>query len=119
MPLSTTLRAVVFDLDGLLFNTEELYQDVGGELLRRRGKRFEADLFNAMMGRPPRVSLQIMIDWHGLDATVEQLAAETERCIRRDSRSAAGDDARGRPLLALWKRLAFQRRLPRAADRAS
>ena len=30
-------RAVVFDLDGLMFNTEELYQDVGGELLRRRG----------------------------------------------------------------------------------
>jgi HAD superfamily hydrolase (TIGR01509 family) len=78
MPPSTALRAVVFDLDGLLFNTEELYQDVGSELLRRRGKRFETDLLNAMMGRPPRVSLQIMIDWHGLDATVEQLAAETE-----------------------------------------
>jgi HAD superfamily hydrolase (TIGR01509 family) len=78
MSLSTHLRTVVFDLDGLLFNTEDLYQDVGGELLRRRGKRFEADLLNAMMGRPPRVSLQIMIDWHGLDATVEQLAAETE-----------------------------------------
>lgn len=72
------LRAVVFDLDGLLFNTEELYQDVGGELLRRRGKVFEAELLNAMMGRPPRVSLQIMIDWHGLEATTEQLAAETE-----------------------------------------
>ncbi|MGC3968572.1 MAG: hypothetical protein QM775_14675 [Pirellulales bacterium] len=28
--------AVVFDLDGLMFNTEELYQSVGGELLRRR-----------------------------------------------------------------------------------
>jgi len=78
MPDSTRLRAVVFDLDGLLFNTEDLYQDVGSELLRRRGKRFDAELLNAMMGRPPRVSLQIMIDWHQLDATVEQLAAETE-----------------------------------------
>ena len=28
-----TPRAVVFDLDGLMFNTEELYQDVGAELL--------------------------------------------------------------------------------------
>ncbi len=78
MPESRQLRAVVFDLDGLLFNTEDLYQDVGGELLRRRGKQFDAELLNQMMGRPPRVSLQIMIDWHKLDATVEQLAHETE-----------------------------------------
>jgi HAD superfamily hydrolase (TIGR01509 family) len=71
-------RAVVFDLDGLMFNTEELYQYVGGELLRRRGKTFEADLLDQMMGRPPRVSLQLMIDWHGLDNTPDQLAAESE-----------------------------------------
>ncbi len=70
--------AVVFDLDGLMFNTEELYQDVGGEMLRRRGKLFEPELLDAMMGRPARVSLQIMIDWHSLDATVQELAAETD-----------------------------------------
>ena len=28
------IQATVFDLDGLLVNTEELYQDVGTELLR-------------------------------------------------------------------------------------
>src|SRR5690349_3972014 len=73
------IRAVVFDLDGLLFNTEELYQHVSSEILRRRGKLFETDLLNAMMGRPPRVSLQLMIDYHQLDATVEQLAQETQQ----------------------------------------
>lgn len=72
------LQAVVFDLDGLMFNTEDLYQQVGGEVLRRRGKDFGPDLLDRMMGRPPRVSLQIMIDWHQLDDTVEILSAETE-----------------------------------------
>jgi HAD superfamily hydrolase (TIGR01509 family) len=71
-------QAVVFDLDGLMFNTEELYQDVGSELLRRRGCKFTAELLDAMMGRPNRVALQIMIDWHGLPATVEELARETD-----------------------------------------
>lgn len=71
------IRGVVFDLDGLLVNTEELYQDVGSELLRRRGRSFEPDLLDAMMGRPQQVSLSIMIDWHGLDDTVETLATET------------------------------------------
>ncbi|MBX3411832.1 MAG: HAD-IA family hydrolase [Pirellulales bacterium] len=70
--------AVTFDLDGLLFNTEELYQEVGNELLRRRGKEFTAELLNQMMGRPGRVSLQMMIDYHELDDTVEGLSNETD-----------------------------------------
>lgn len=71
-------RAVVFDLDGLMFNTEQLYQLVGSELLRRRGKPFEPALLDEMMGRPSRVALDIMIRWHGLDATVQQLSDETD-----------------------------------------
>ncbi|HQU41631.1 MAG TPA: HAD family phosphatase [Pirellulales bacterium] len=71
--------AAVFDMDGLLFNTEDLYQDVGGELLRRRGHEFGPELLHAMMGRPGRVALQMMIDYHGLNDTVETLAAESAR----------------------------------------
>jgi HAD superfamily hydrolase (TIGR01509 family) len=71
-------KAVVFDLDGLMFNTEELYQDVGAEILRRRGKRFDDELLDAMMGCPASVALQRMIDWHALDATVAQLSDETD-----------------------------------------
>src|SRR5436853_5309535 len=74
---NSELRAVVFDLDGLLFNTEELYQFVGAELLRRRGRTWNDELLNQIMGRPQRMALQLMIDYHSLDATVEILAAET------------------------------------------
>jgi HAD superfamily hydrolase (TIGR01509 family) len=77
LPDDRPVDAVVFDLDGLLVNTEELYQHVGGELLRRRGRTFDGDLLDAMMGRPQQVSLGIMIEWHGLDDTVDGLAAET------------------------------------------
>lgn len=72
------LRAVVFDLDGLMFNTEDLYQHVGTEILRRRGKVFDGKLLDAMMGRQQRVALGIMIEWHGLTDTVEALAAEND-----------------------------------------
>src|SRR5947209_9444666 len=71
-------RAVVFDLDGLMFNTEELYQEVGTELLRRRGYVFTQELLDQMMGRQSAVALQIMIDTHTLKATVEELLAETD-----------------------------------------
>lgn len=72
------LRAVVFDLDGLLFNTEELYQRVGTEILRRRGHEFSQGLLDAMMGRPSPIALQIMIDRHELTDTVADLMRETE-----------------------------------------
>lgn len=68
----------MFDLDGLMFNTEELHTDVGVELLRRRGKRFDAELKNAMMGRPGRVALRIMIDRLELSDTPEILMSESE-----------------------------------------
>ncbi len=72
------LQGVVFDLDGLIVNTEDLYQEVGAQLLRRHGKAFTQSLLDAMMGRPTKVALQIMIDWHQLEATVPQLEAETD-----------------------------------------
>ena len=71
------LKAVTFDLDGLMFNTEDLYQEVGGQLLARRGCQLTGELLDQMMGRRSLQALQIMIDWHGLADTPEQLAAET------------------------------------------
>lgn len=71
-------RAVVFDMDGLMFNTEDLYEEVGSQLLARRGKQFTQELLDEMMGRPTKVALGIMIQWHNLDATVAQLEQETD-----------------------------------------
>lgn len=70
------LKAVVFDLDGLMFNTEQLYQEVDRKVLARRGKDFPDQLCDKMMGRKSNEAIQVMIDWHRLDATVEQLATE-------------------------------------------
>lgn len=75
---SPKLSAVVFDLDGLMFNTELLYPQVGYELCRRRGKKFTDELLHQMMGRPGNISLQIMIDYHEFhDDTVDGLQEES------------------------------------------
>lgn len=109
------VQAVVFDLDGLMFNTEELYQDVGTELLRRRGCEFTAPLLDAVMGRPSHVSLQIMIDWHRLDATVPELEAE------QDALFAAMLDTRLAPMPGLFDLLAAleQAGIPKAIGTGS
>lgn len=71
-------KAVVFDMDGLMFNTEELYWHVATELLRRRGRPYTPELCDAMMGLQPQPAFQTMIDWHGLPDTWDQLAAESD-----------------------------------------
>lgn len=92
---ASPIRAVVFDHDGLMFNTEELYQEVGTTVLARRGRDFPTELIRRVMGRPTPVALQMMIDWHALDATPEQLAAESREVF------AALLDARLAPMPGL------------------
>jgi HAD superfamily hydrolase (TIGR01509 family) len=71
------MRAVVFDMDGLMFNTEDVYTAVGTELLRRRGRTFTVELKNAMMGLQPQPSFEIMIRRCNLKETWQELVAES------------------------------------------
>ncbi len=70
--------AVVFDMDGLMFNTEAVYWEVGSELLARRGLVFTPELNAAIMGRPPQPCFETIIRWHNLDENWWELAAESE-----------------------------------------
>ncbi len=72
------LRAVAFDLDGLMFNTEQIYTHVLKELLRRREKEFTHDLVNQMMGRPAKAAFGVLSSYHNLDESLEELMAESD-----------------------------------------
>lgn len=76
MNKSQKLRAVVFDLDGLLINSEDLYEQAGEIVLRRRGKTYDADLREQMMGRPVVDAIRLMIDCHSLPDSLEDLMSE-------------------------------------------
>lgn len=71
-------RAVVFDMDGLMFNTEEVYFRVGAELCRRRGHVYSRELSQAMMGLPPQPCFETMIRWLGLREDWQAIAAESQ-----------------------------------------
>jgi len=83
MPHSNHLNGVVFDFDGLMVNTEQIYDEVGDELLRRRGKQFSRELKDQMMGRPAVAAIQVMIDFHSLDDSVQNLIAESDEIFNR------------------------------------
>lgn len=72
------IHAVVFDLDGLMFNTEEVFNQTGTEVLRRRGKTPHPELFLSMMGRRANEAFQVMIDMMQLSDSMDTLKLESE-----------------------------------------
>jgi HAD superfamily hydrolase (TIGR01509 family) len=72
------IQAIAFDMDGLMFNTEDLYDEVGDILLSRRGQQFELDLKLKMMGRPGTEAFAIMKTHCGIDDSIDQLQQESK-----------------------------------------
>ena len=70
------IRAVVFDLDGLMFNTEDIFNHAGREQLKRRGKEMTDELLSRMMGRRAGEAFAIMIEMHELSESADELQAE-------------------------------------------
>jgi HAD superfamily hydrolase (TIGR01509 family) len=75
---SLMIRGVALDMDGLLFETEGLYWQVGDTVLQRRGYRYSKELQNRMMGRVGVAAVQQMIDLHHLDDDAAELLAECD-----------------------------------------
>jgi len=73
-----TIAGVALDMDGLLFDTESLYWQVGQTVLQRRGHQFTRILQQRMMGRVGAAALQEMVDHHGLTESAVNLLAESD-----------------------------------------
>ena len=75
--LSTKIAAVAFDMDGLLLNTEDLYNDVGEMLMERRGKVYRDSVRKRMIGLPAPQAFGVLIEAESLTETWEELHDET------------------------------------------
>ena len=70
------IKAICFDMDGLLFNTEELYDELSLEMLRRRGKEYDPNLVRRIMGLQAEPALQLFIDHYELPDSIDDLKTE-------------------------------------------
>jgi pseudouridine 5'-phosphatase len=78
-PCPLLMHAVVFDMDGLMFNTEDVYTRVGSMMLKRRGHEFTPELKDKMMGLRPQPTFEMMIRHCNLCDTWQELAEESNR----------------------------------------
>jgi len=70
------IDAVVFDLDGLMFDTEALFFRVSCEMLEARGSRFTPEMMAAMIGRRSVEAGHVLRTMSGLEEPAEVLLAD-------------------------------------------
>jgi HAD superfamily hydrolase (TIGR01509 family) len=73
------IEAVVFDLDGVLVDTEELWNDARRQVADERGAQWREDAQRAMMGMGSREWSRYMHDVIGVPNPPEQINAEVVR----------------------------------------
>ncbi|MBR0236513.1 MAG: HAD family phosphatase [Thermoguttaceae bacterium] len=78
----TTLQAVLFDMDGLMFNSEEIYYASSEEVARRRGKVYTKEIDRMIMGTSTEFSMNTIIRELGLTDTWQALGDETQDVFR-------------------------------------
>src|SRR6266478_4880734 len=75
-PFPWRYRAVAFDLDGLLIDTEPIFTEAVRRFLARRGLPFDADFMHTMMGSPATQSLPLFREHFRLADPLEAIALE-------------------------------------------
>jgi HAD superfamily hydrolase (TIGR01509 family) len=73
------IEAVVFDLDGVLVQTEEIWDDVREAFVRERGGRYDAEAQRAMMGMSSTEWSRYIHGELGVADAPEEISAEVVR----------------------------------------
>ncbi len=83
------IRAVIFDMDGTMFDTEVLWGHITARLTERYGAVFDSAVRVQMMGKKDHEALTVLKDFFHLDASVEELITVRRQMIMDDTSSVA------------------------------
>jgi HAD superfamily hydrolase (TIGR01509 family) len=76
-----SITHVIYDMDGLLLDTESLHERVNGEVVRRYGKTFNLEVKMAIAGRPTLDSAKILVELLQLPLTAEEYLVERNQLL--------------------------------------
>ncbi len=115
MKLSRKPAAVVFDMDGLLFDTEALYQEAFTQAASEQGYDMPLAVFHGMVGHPWPVNRVQLLDHYGPAFPADEFGA----AVRRHFIAAADTRLRLKPGALEILDLLDELRLPRAIATSS
>ena len=76
-----SITHVIYDMDGLLLDTESLHERVNSEVALRYGKTFDKKVKMAIAGRPTLDSAKILVDLLQLPLAVEEYLIERNKLL--------------------------------------
>jgi pseudouridine 5'-phosphatase len=77
------ITAVIFDMDGVLLDTERFYTEVTQAIVGRWGKVFDWSVKGNMIGRPARDSARYLVERLDLPITPDEYLREREARLER------------------------------------
>ena len=75
------MKLVIFDMDGLIFDSERLFKDKLSEAMAERGYMLELEVYLSSLGANSDSSRRIMLDRYGEDYPYEEISAEARRAF--------------------------------------
>lgn len=72
------IKAAIFDMDGLMFDTESAYSVVHGAMSKKRGKEFTLELKNSFMGKRASEVVEALNIYWGKNENIEDLFKEQD-----------------------------------------
>ena len=76
--VSGVKRRLIFDCDGLLLDTEEIYFDIGKQISSRYGKEFTWEVKKSLMGLPWNEGVDLLISSLDLPITRDEYIKEAD-----------------------------------------
>lgn len=83
------IDAVIFDMDGLMIDSERVYWAAGREVAKAHGKTVQDTTLGRMMGRSPVDSMRVFAQETGIDRPPEQLLEERDSRVYEMLRTSA------------------------------
>lgn len=77
------MQAIIFDMDGLMIDTEKVYWAVTRQIIAEHGKQVSDQTLGRMMGRSPIKSIEVLIRETGLTADPRELLEKREARVKR------------------------------------
>ena len=83
MTLFPKIKAILYDMDGLLLDTENFYTDVTQQIVSRYGKNFDWSIKSQMLGRPAFESASTLVRVLELPIQPEDYLSEREALLNQ------------------------------------
>jgi beta-phosphoglucomutase-like phosphatase (HAD superfamily) len=81
MTTAPRLEAVLFDMDGVIIDSEPLWSEAERQLLARRKLLYSPELKAVLMGRDSREAVGLLIEYYNLSESVDDVIKERNQLI--------------------------------------